>query len=231
MFCILEIVGYGQLQIVNHWVVFLCCYFISKCCHRVNCRVKTTWNVELRVNSFQSTGCYPMSSWFILILSSHICLQFLNGLPSCQNLHMHFSISHPCYMPHPSHSSRFHDPNSSLWGMQSLTLHCNRCHSNRCIVYIKLNTEVPLSEGFFELICDHNTLYAFVVHGHGQSVQLYNETMYWFYINYLQIVHRHTFKILLTLKSAQCTKTVKCTGRTIHTIRGVREYNIESVIT
>jgi hypothetical protein len=42
-------------------------------------------------------------------------------------------------------------------------------------------------------------------------VQLYHETECWVYINYLQIVHRYMFKILLTLKSAQFTKTMKCT--------------------
>jgi hypothetical protein len=54
-----------------------------------------------------------------------------------------------------------------------------------------------------------------------RGVHLYNETMYWLYINCLQIVHIKTGAVY-------CHSDVY---RLNHSpIRGVREYNIESVI-
>ena len=72
--------------------------------------------------SVKSVPSDPASWRSILILSSHLCL----GLPSClfpsgfptKTLYTPHLSPHTCYMPRPSHSSCFDDPNIIGWGVQ-----------------------------------------------------------------------------------------------------------------
>jgi len=66
--------------------------------------------------SIQSTPPYLISSGSISIQSSHLCL----GITSSS--FPHFSCPYMCYMPGPSHSSRFHHPNNIWWALQIIKL-------------------------------------------------------------------------------------------------------------
>ena len=76
-------------------------------------------------NFIQSIPPLPTSWRFILILSTHLCLGLPSGLfPSgfptktlCTSL-----LPHTCYMPCPSHSSRFDHCNNKWWGAQIIKL-------------------------------------------------------------------------------------------------------------
>ena len=72
--------------------------------------------------SIQSIPPHPTSWRSILIVSSNLCLvvSFPQGSPPkpCR----HFCSRHTCYMPHPSHSSRFDHLNNIGWGVQTTKL-------------------------------------------------------------------------------------------------------------
>jgi hypothetical protein len=75
--------------------------------------------------SIQSIRPHPTSWRFILILVSHLRL----GLPSelvpsdyPPKDYIHLSFPHTCYMPRPSHSSRFDQPNYIGRGLQIIQL-------------------------------------------------------------------------------------------------------------
>ena len=73
--------------------------------------------------SGQSSLCPTSTSWrSISILSSHLYLvvSFPQGSPP--NPCRHLCSRHTCYMPHPSHSSRFDHLNNIGWGVQTTKL-------------------------------------------------------------------------------------------------------------
>jgi len=73
------------------------------------------------VGSIQSITPNSTSWRSILILSFHLCLDLPSGLisrVSPQNNCTRFSSPHTCYMPRPSHSSRFYHPNNIWWAVQ-----------------------------------------------------------------------------------------------------------------
>ena len=77
-------------------------------------------------SSIQSIPPHTSSWRSILILSSHLRLGLPSGLfPSGfphQNPVYASLLSHTCYMPHPSHSSRFGHPNTIVWAVQIIKL-------------------------------------------------------------------------------------------------------------
>jgi len=71
----------------------------------------------------QSIHPHPISRWFILILSSHLCLGFPSGLlqdspPKSSHLSPQ---THKRFMPCLFHSGFYH-PNDSVWAVQSIHL-------------------------------------------------------------------------------------------------------------
>ena len=73
------------------------------------------------VGSIQSITPNSTSWRSILILSFHLLLDLPSGLisrVSPQNNCTRFSSPHTCYMPRPSHSSRFYPPNNVWWAVQ-----------------------------------------------------------------------------------------------------------------
>jgi hypothetical protein len=77
------------------------------------------------VSSIQTIPPHPTSWRSILILSSHLRLGlpsglFPSGFPTKTLLDS--PLSHPSYMPRPTHSSRFYHPHDSGWGVQIMKL-------------------------------------------------------------------------------------------------------------
>jgi hypothetical protein len=87
---------------------------------------KCSLPVPTLASSIQSIPTHPTSWRSILILSSHLHLGlpsglFLSGFPT-QTLYTLLPLPHSCYMPRPSHSSRFYHPHNSWWGVQIVEL-------------------------------------------------------------------------------------------------------------
>jgi hypothetical protein len=84
------------------------------------------------VRSIQSMP-HPTSWRSILILSSHLRLGLPSGqLPSSLPTKFLYAtlFSPTCYMPRPSHSSRFYQPNNIWWWVQILSYSlCSLLHS------------------------------------------------------------------------------------------------------
>ena len=61
---------------------------------------------------------------------------------------VHLSSSHTCYMPRPSHSSRFYHPNNIWWRVQIIKfLNCDFLHSPvPCLSYAKIFSSAPYSK-------------------------------------------------------------------------------------
>ena len=72
--------------------------------------------------SIQSIPSHPTSWRCILILSTHLRLGLPSGSLSLRFPHqipVHASpLTHTCYMPGPSHSSRFYNPHNIGWAVQ-----------------------------------------------------------------------------------------------------------------
>jgi hypothetical protein len=69
----------------------------------------------------QCTPSHPVSLRFILMISSHLCLDFLHGLFHCGFLTIilyAFLTSSVCYMPCPFHHLWLDHPNNTWWGIQ-----------------------------------------------------------------------------------------------------------------
>ena len=76
-------------------------------------------------SSIQSIPPHPTSSRYILILSFHLRLDLPSGLfPQVSHPKPCINLCSPnmCYMPRPSHSSRFDHPINNGWGVQIIKL-------------------------------------------------------------------------------------------------------------
>jgi len=64
----------------------------------------------------QSIYPHPTSWRYILILSTHLCLDLPSGLPPSgfpsKTLYTHPLLTHTCHIPSPSHSSQFYHPHN-----------------------------------------------------------------------------------------------------------------------
>jgi hypothetical protein len=90
-------------------------------------------------SSIQSIPPRPTSWKYILIYFSHLRLGLLSGLfPSGLPTKTLYNLfpSHACYMPHPSHSSRFDHLNGIWWGVQIIKPHIMQFSSLPCYLVL-----------------------------------------------------------------------------------------------
>jgi hypothetical protein len=86
--------------------------------------LKETTNYPYSEPLIQSMLPHPTSWSSVFILSSHLCLGLPSGLlpVGFSTKTLYSSLPHTCYMPCPSHSSRFDHPNSVWWAVQIIKL-------------------------------------------------------------------------------------------------------------